>query len=243
MQEAGDHMIDAKNLTASELNTKIRESDADVIEIQNILGQRYIANASNGKKIKLFGTCGNNLGSFLDGSEIEVFGNVQDACANTMNDGKIILHGMCGDALGYGMRGGKIFVEKDCGSRCGIHMKATKTKQPLMIIGGVVQDFFGEYLSGGTLIVLNLQDEASCCGRYCGCGAHGGSIILRLSDLSQACHLTSQLKKVDDKKKAYIDQALNEYANDLHITLPKTMDFYEVIMQNKNPYERLYVEN
>ena len=136
-------MIDAKNLTASELNTKIRESDADVIEIQNIMGQRYIANASNGKKIKLFGTCGNNLGSFLDGSEIEVFGNVQDACANTMNDGKIILHGMCGDALGYGMRGGKIFVEKDCGSRCGIHMKATKTKQPLMIIGGVVQDFFG----------------------------------------------------------------------------------------------------
>ncbi len=105
MQEAGDHMIDAKNLTASELNTKIRESDADVIEIHNILGQRYIANASNGKKIKLFGTCGNNLGSFLDGSEIEVFGNVQDACANTMNDGKIILHGMCGDALGYGMRG------------------------------------------------------------------------------------------------------------------------------------------
>lgn len=52
-----------------------------------------------------------------------------------------------------------------------------------------------------------------------------------------------RLKKVDDKKKAYIDQALNEYANDFHITLPKTMDFYEVIMQNKNPYERLYVEN
>lgn len=242
MQEAGENMIDATNLTASELNTKIRESKTDVIEIQNILGQRYIANASKGKKIKLFGTCGNNLGSFLDGSEIEVFGNVQDACADTMNDGKIIIHGMGGDALGYGMRGGKVFVEKDCGSRCGIHMKATKAKQPLMIIGGVVQDFFGEYLSGGTLIVLNLQNEKNCCGRYCGCGAHGGSIILRLSDISQAAYLTSRLKKVDEKKQAYIDQVLKEYAHDFHITLPETMDFYEVMMQNKNPYEGLYIE-
>ena len=51
-------MIDAKNLTASELNTKIRESDADVIEIQNILGQRYIANASNGKKLSCLALVG-----------------------------------------------------------------------------------------------------------------------------------------------------------------------------------------
>ena len=83
-------MIDAKNLTASELNTKIRESDADVIEIQNILGQRYIANASNGKKIKLFGTCGNNLGSFLDGSEIEVFGNIVNARSGKTGNCSII---------------------------------------------------------------------------------------------------------------------------------------------------------
>ncbi len=243
MQGAGDDMIEAKYCSATELNQLIQGCDDQIVEIKNVMGQRYIANASKGKRIRIYGTCGNNLGSFLDGSVVEVFGNAQDSCANTMNDGKIIIHGMCGDALGYGMRGGKVFVEKDCGSRCGVHMKATKEKQPLIIIGGVVQDFFGEYLSGGTLIVLNLNNELRCCGRYCGSGAHGGSIYLRLSEQSQAIYLKDRIQKVSNEKKQLIDDALIEYANDLQITLPETMEFYEVILNDKNPYEGLYVDN
>ena len=40
-----------------------------------------------------------------------------------------------------------------------------------------------------------------------------------------------------------INEILAEYASDLSITLPENMTFYERVIESKNPYEGLYVDN
>lgn len=233
---------DAQSMTYTMINERI-ENAVVPLTFTHICGQRYLAAGTEGKQITFHGTCGNATGCFLNGSQLTIFGNAQEALGDTMNEGKIILHGSCGDALAYGMRGGKIFVAGNCGSRCGIHMKAYRQKAPLVIIGGVAKDFFGEYLAGGALIILNLQHAEKCCGKYCGVGAHGGKIYLRLDRLSQAPFPATHLKKVDGETQRWIHANLVEYASDLQISLPEQMIFYEQIKVSKNPYEGLYVDN
>ena len=156
--------LDAKNVHYKVLNEKIHEAlpKYDEIVITNTCGQRFIGDAI-GKKVKIVinGTPGNDMAVFMDGPEIVVNGNAQDAIGNTMNDGAIIVHGNAGDILGYGMRGGKIYVKGNAGYRVGIHMKSYKEKFPVVIIGGEVKDFFGEYMAGGLLIVLGLGSKKS----------------------------------------------------------------------------------
>lgn len=234
--------IDAKSMSHEAINRIIRETKDHVISIQNLLGQRYIGNGSSHRQIQLYGTAGNNLGSFLDGSEIELFGNAQEACGDTMNEGSIIIHGHVQDALGYGMCGGKIFVSGNCGSRCGIHMKAYKNKSPLIVIGGSAKDFLGEYMAGGTLVVLNLNHEEVCVGKYCGSGAHGGHIYLHLDDPSQIGFTKSKILPICDAQQRELEEALKEYEQAMQISLPKNMHFYQVIIADKNPYEGLYTE-
>jgi len=244
MREAGENMkIDAREKSTGEINTIMQNSATARICLHHVLGQRYIANGSSGKQLQIHGTLGNNLGSFLNGTEINVFGNVQEACGDTMNDGKILIHGRCGDALGYGMRGGKIFVRGDGGSRCGIHMKAYKDKIPLIVIGGNVKDFLGEYLSGGIIIVLNLRHAKQCVGKYCGSGAHGGKIYLRIDDSEEIGYTKRHIRKVTPVEQSQIDEILQEYARDMQMELPKEMAFYSVEMDTGNPYEGLYTDN
>lgn len=234
--------LDAAGKSAKELNQMIKNCQDNDITIINVLGQRYLANATKDKRLNIYGTCGNNLGSFLAGSQIHVYGNVQEACADTMDDGEIIVHGSGGDACGYGMRGGKLYIEKNCGSRLGIHMKAYQKKQPVIVIGGCTKDFLGEYLAGGTIIVLNLANEAHCVGKYCGSGAHGGAIYLRLAKHEKLPYTPNQLCAVSEEEQQNIDTILADYAQKLNITLPTDMQFCRIVIQDKNPYEGLYVD-
>ena len=80
------------------------------------------------------------------------------------------------------MRGGKLYIEGNVGYRVGIHMKSYKEQFPVMIIGGRAEDFFGEYMAGGILVLLGLNagaDDSSIVGNYIGTGMHGGVIYLR----------------------------------------------------------------
>jgi len=181
--------LDAQGVHYKELNRRIRAlvlDGARNIEIRQVYGQRYIGTNLFGTerqdvRIKVFGTPGSDLGAFMDGPVIEVFGNVQDATGNTMNSGRIIVNGSAGDVLGYGMRGGEIFVRGNVGYRVGIHMKEYTDKIPTIVIGGTVQDFFGEYMAGGRIIVLNefFEDNPPTRQSYfLGTGMHGGNIFI-----------------------------------------------------------------
>jgi glutamate synthase domain-containing protein 3 len=177
--------IDAANVQYRELNTRLRNAVVNGTQkmvIRNVDGQRYIGtNLGKPVEVEIHGTPGNDLGAIMDGPKIVVHGNAQDGCGNTMNNGEIIVHGCAGDILGMGARGGKIFVRGDAGHRAGIHMKDSKDKKPVVVIGGTAQDFLAEYMAGGTLILLGLtlRGDQSHAANSIGTGMHGGLIYVR----------------------------------------------------------------
>ena len=177
--------IDASGIYYRDLNTKLRDivaNETPKINLRNVHGQRYIGTDLNkAVEIEIYGTPGNDLGAFMNGPKIIVHGNAQDGCGNTMNEGEIIIHGHAGDTIGLSARGGKILVRDDVGYRAGIHMKEYQEKKPVLVIGGTAQDFVGEYMAGGVLILLglNLGKNTRHKAKFIGTGMHGGVIYLR----------------------------------------------------------------
>ena len=237
--------IDAANMHFQVLNEKIRDHSGKKITIENCCGQRYIGAGMSGRSITINGTPGNALGAYLNGSEIKVNGNAQDAVGDTMNDGAIIIHGNVGDAPGYAMRGGRIFVRGNAGYRAGIHMKQYKDKKPVIIIGGRAGSFLGEYLAGGIIAVLNLQNEQPIISNFTGTGMHGGKIFLRCqavpdnlpAQVSAEPAQPEDFKELAPHLKAYCKQFGLDYEQ-------LAADPFFVLKPNaKNPYKKLYTQN
>ncbi|MBI2866712.1 MAG: hypothetical protein HYX97_00080, partial [Chloroflexi bacterium] len=86
-----------------------------------------------------------------------------------------------GDITGLSARGGRIFVRDDVGYRTGIHLKQYGDQRPALVVGGTAQDFLGEYMAGGILVVLGLtlKRGETHRARFIGTGMHGGAIFLR----------------------------------------------------------------
>lgn len=235
--------IDVGLRSFDELNREIRACTDSALVLNNVHGQRYIGCALGKRNITINGTAGNALGSFLDGGTITVNGNAQDATGDTMNDGRIVIHGSCGDAAGYSMRGGRLFIRDSAGYRSGIHMKAYEEKQPLLIIGDRAGSFLGEYLAGGTIIVLGLHQEGKApVGYFCGTGMHGGKIYLRCDTLPS--DLPKQVSATDATQAdlAEISEYLEDYCSTF--TLDKeallTDHFYVLRPNSSAPYKMLY---
>ncbi len=244
--ENGVWKVDADGLHYRELNALLRELDrnrAEKIEISNVYGQRYIGtDLENKLKIDIYGTPGNDLGAFMDGPSIEVHGNAQDCTGNTMNDGQIVVHGRAGDITGYAMRGGKIFIRDDVGYRTGIHMKEYMSKKPYLVVGGTAQDFLGEYMAGGVLVVLGLTLQAGeqHKARFVGTGMHAGIIYVR----GEITHLGKEVKVMDVNKtdlKA-IEGLVKEYCEHFNADFDKIMrgKFVKIVPYSHRPYGNVY---
>ena len=71
-------------------------------------------------------------------------------------------------------------MQGDSGYRTGIHMKEYQDKIPVVVIGGRVGSFLGEYQAGGVIVVLGIgQGGQLPVGYFTGTGMHGGKILLR----------------------------------------------------------------
>lgn len=234
-----------------ELNNEIRGMllSEDMIRVEDVNGQRYIGAALDaGKRIEIHGTPGNDMGAYLNGGTLEVFGNGQEAIGNTMGGGSITIHGHVGDTLGYAMRDGEIFIEKRAGSRAGIHMKEFETMQPVVVIGGVVGAFLGEYMAGGTLIVMGLNNEFSqpIVGAHCATGMHGGRMFIRgeipPEHLSE--HITAT-KELTEKDKADLERHIKNYCSRFNTDYKVIMSvpFTKLVPTTSRPYANLYTPN
>lgn len=208
--------IDATGIYYRELNAHLRElasNGVKKIELRNVYGQRYIGtNLNKPVEIKIFGTPGNDLGAFMDGPRITVHGNAQDGCGNTMNSGEIIIHGHAGDIIGLSARGGKIFVRENVGYRAGIHMKEYQDKKPMLVIGGTAQDFLGEYMAGGVLILLGLNKEGQHQANFIGTGMHGGVIYLRGSVENHQLGKEVGITELEEKDWQILKKLIGEFA-------------------------------
>ena len=244
--KGGVWKINAQDMPYKDLNALLREIDAkgtSKIEINNVYGQRYIGTGLKNKvKIDIFGTPGNDLAAFMDGPHIEVHGNAQDCSGNTMNDGEIVIHGRAGDITGYGMRGGKMFIRDDVGYRVGIHMKEYVNNKPFMVVGGTGQDFLGEYMAGGILIVLglNLKKGEGHKARYVGTGMHAGTIYVR----GEIGNIGKEVKvmEVTEADLEQIGGLVKEYCSHFDADFDMIMSgkFVKIVPYSHRPYGRVY---
>ena len=240
--------IDTSGIYYRDLNTRLREVVANgtqKIELRNVHGQRYIGTDLNKPvDIEIFGTPGNDLGAFMNGPRITVHGNAQDGCGNTMNDGEIIVHGHAGDTVGLSARGGKIFIREDVGYRAGIHMKEYKEKKSVLVIGGTAQDFVGEYMAGGILIILgmNLDENKTHHAKYIGTGMHGGVIYIRGNVEDYQLGAEVGVAELDEEDFKVLGKLVGEFARHFSYQAAEIInnDFIKLYTRSLRPYGRLY---
>jgi glutamate synthase domain-containing protein 3 len=161
-----------------------------------------------------------------------------------MNGGEIIIHGHAGDILGLSARGGKIFVRDDVGYRAGIHMKEYQDKNPAVVIGGTAQDFLGEYMAGGILILLglNLGKGERHKARFIGTGMHGGAIYIRGN--IEEHQLGKEVGTAPPEEKDYqlLQKLVAEFAAHFGYETAEILkhDFIKLFPRWLRPYGRLY---
>ncbi len=240
--------IDASTLHYRELNAQIKAGVAageTAFDLVNICGHRYIGcGIDQAIDIHIDGIPGNDLGAFMSGPRIHCSGNAQDGIANTMNDGLIVVPGHAGDVMGYSMRGGSIYVRGNAGYRIGIHMKSYQGREPVVIIGGRVRDFCGEYLAGGKLIVLGLDLPAGepIVGRYCATGMHGGTLYVRGEVPADRVRKGVTLEAVGEDETAVLRELLTPYCTEFNLSLAELMGvpFTRIRSHTTRPYGQLY---
>ncbi len=240
--------IDACGIYYRDLNEKLRElitKGTQNIELANICGQRYIGtDLDKPVNIEIYGTPGNDLGAFMNGPTITVYGNAQDGCGNTMNEGKIIVHGHAGDITGLSARGGKIFIKEGVGYRAGIHMKEYKEKKPVLVIGGTAQDFAGEYMAGGVMVLLglNLREGEKYPAKFIGTGMHGGVIYLRGNIEDYQLGKEVGVSELDEKDRQILDSLVADFCSYFGYDIETIMNrnFLKLYPRYLRPYGRLY---
>jgi len=240
--------IDAAGIYYRDINSTLKDFASNgtrMIELYNVHGQRYIGtNLNRPVSIEIFGTPGNDLGAFMDGPKITVHGNAQDGCGNTMNSGEIIIHGRAGDIIGLSARGGKIFVREDVSYRAGIHMKEYQDKKPVLVIGGTAQDFLGEYMAGGVLILLGLtlNEGDRHKARFIGTGMHGGAIYVRGSVEDYQLGKEVGVAELEAADFQILQQYVIEYSAHFGYEMAEIMrhKFIKLFPRFLRPYGRLY---
>lgn len=241
--------IDAKGLYYQELNRQVKEAvanGAETIELDNVNGQYFIGDGINKPvTITINGVPGNDLAAFMNGATIVVRENGQDNIGNTMNAGKVVVHGHAGDVLGYGMRGGRLHILKDVGYRVGIHMKSYQENKPVLIAGGKAGDFFGEYMAGGVLVLLDMFSDAPDNVRhgFClGTGMHGGVIFVRGGvDESRLAKEVGVFEPTAEDLQE-LTGYLQEYCADFGIDCAEVLGerFVKVLPKSTRPYGNMY---
>lgn len=236
--------ISAAGKDFRELGALLENAPGQVL-LRDCLGQRFIGAGMKSREVRITGIPGNALGAYLNGGNLEVMGNAQDAVGDTMNAGRIVIHGNVGDTAGYAMRGGAILVEGSAGYRAGVHMKEYKDKLPVMVIGGSVGSFLGEYQAGGVILVLGLDTPGPIVGNFPCTGMHGGRVFLR-SDCREILfpsQVTARPASREELKSIY--PYVEEFCGCFGRDPQEVMDspFTLVTPDSRNPYRQMYVAN
>ena len=211
--EAGLTRYEAVN---EEIEKQLKKQNK--VTVKDVNGQRYIGCAlDEGKTVEVYGTPGNDMACYLNGGRVVVYGNCQDAVGNTMGGGEIVVHGHSGDAMGYGMRDGQIYIRDNVACRGGIHMKEFRQMRPVLVIGKNAGSFLGEYMAGGTIVLLGLDMKRGekLFGTHCASGMHGGKIFVRGSFPKENISDNIKVQNLDETDKKNLICILKSTANSL----------------------------
>ncbi len=232
-----------------DLNLEIRKRVKERIthfQLADVTGQRYIgAGLGHGVVLEIHGVPGQDLGVFNSGAKIIVHGNAQDGVGNTMNDGFIIVHGSVGDIPGHMVRNGKIYIKGSAGYRAGIMMKEYGRKHPVMIVGETIGDYVGEYMAGGSIIILGygLEKGKSPVTSHVASGMFGGEMWVRGYIESTQLGEGAVMHTVTSPDVDRILPHLSEYCEIFGMDLDRILSvpFTVIKRAGQRPYGNLYV--
>ncbi|AFA39200.1 Glutamine amidotransferases class-II/GXGXG motif protein [Pyrobaculum oguniense TE7] len=167
--------IDASQYDAVSLAPVVRAElqKRGEVKVVNVLGHRYLGNGMSSGTLKVWGVVGNASANVMSGGVYFVYGDVQDDFGDAMNGGLAAIFGNAGDAVGQAKRGGEIYVYGDVGSRAAIQHRGG-----VMVVGGSAGKYLGEYMGGGTVVVLRATNNEEV-GNMIGRGMVGGEIYIR----------------------------------------------------------------
>lgn len=241
--------IDVSSIHPTEANGAIKEAlalGATDLSIIGVNGQRFIGAGivNDDVAIVLDGVPGNDLGMLAEGPTIRVNANAQDGVGNTMASGTIFIDGHAGDVLGYAMRGGSIFVHGDIGYRAGINMKEFKEHHPVIVVGGKTRDFLGEYMAGGTIVVLGMNStiKGSLVGDFTGAGMCAGTILVRGEVEPWTCGKGLDVEPATEDDLARIRPFIERYAQAFGEDATEILNasFTRISPCDARPYRNLY---
>ena len=243
-------MIEAGLRRYEEVDDEIKKelSKKNKVTVKDVNGQRYIGCAlDKSKTIEIYGTPGNDMACYLNGGRVIVYGNCQDAVGNTMGGGEIVVHGHSGDAMGYGMRDGQIYIKDNVACRGGIHMKEFREMRPVLVIGQNAGSFLGEYMAGGTIVLLglNMKRGEKLFGTHCASGMLVGKIFVRGSFPKENLSPNIKVSDLSDEDKKEIDSYVKKYCKYFDADYDKIMakPFKKLSPLSSRPYANLYTPN
>jgi|TARA_Y100000588_G_scaffold195196_1_gene209389 glutamate synthase domain-containing protein 3 len=145
--------IDAENLTAREVNSRIRnlmEEGYGSITVLNPGAKHSLGvGVLSRLNLKFEGSLGYFGCGLLDGPNVVVTGRVGWSCAENMMAGTLVIEKNAGSTFGAAIRGGDLVCKGDVGSRTGIDQKGGT-----IIIGGRTGAFSGFMMQRGRMVVL-----------------------------------------------------------------------------------------
>lgn len=112
------------------------------------------------------------------------------------------------------------------------------------MIGGTAQDFFGEYMAGGRVILLglSLKEGEKHKAHYIGTGMHGGVIYLR--GRVEKYQLGKEVGIVDMEEEdwKFIEEQVRRYCTYFNRDMDKIMEgnFLKLVPVSKRPYGKIY---
>ncbi len=214
--------IDASSIDYNKLDNEILKLNQGDITVKNVLGHKYIGIKTFNKNynLNLYGNAGNCLMNLNENNNVTLHGNASDDCCDSMSGGKVKIFGNAGDVLGQALNNGRIYIRGDVGNRCGIQMRSYDNK-PYIVINGEFDNYLGEYMSGGTIIVLSGNGHS---GRYIGSGMIGGKIYIYGKINSRAVGIQPGFK--NNILKALLMESLID--NELYETL-RNKNFIDII--------------
>ncbi|GBC69332.1 Glutamate synthase [NADPH] large chain [archaeon HR01] len=179
--------IDATGMSYSMVNALLRklfQEGVREVALKNVNGHRYLGiNMPPDSRLHIYGTAGNCLANFNKHGEIYVYGNAQDDVGDAMYGGRVVIHGDARDVVGQALQGGAIFVRGSVGNRAAIQMREFRDRRPCLVVGGRADDFLGEYMAGGVVMVLGVDaldvEDVRLAGQYVASGMVGGRIYIR----------------------------------------------------------------
>ncbi len=232
--------IDAANIAYNMLDPEIIESPGNLACVNNVAGHRYIGITfpDEHRNVTLYGNAGNCLMNLNENNTVTVRGNVADDCCDAMNGGLLKIFGDAGDVLGQALSGGKIYITGNVGNRTCIQMREYGNSIPHVVIRGKFDDYLGEYMAGGTILVLS--DNGGNFGKYIGSGMLGGRIFIRGMVKSKNIGIQPPLPVKIGMLKALKIAGIIEKSEYIRLIRKNFIDIIEELPEDAQIYARKY---